>query len=130
MKKRNRILACLMALVLCAVLLPAAASAAESGSVVRKPKVTFVAGGEIFATVLVPYGDSLGNMPQVPEKAGYMGFWDKTVDIVTGDVTVSAFYTPIDGSAPKNAPDLMWLAIPVVLMSAMAMRMVYKRKEQ
>lgn len=133
MRKKPRILAGILVLALCAVMLPAAvfaaAPTAENLSVVRKPTVTFVAGGEVFATVLVPYGDKLGNMPQVPEKEGFVGVWDKTVDIVTGDVTVTAFYTPISGGKRAPAFDPMWLAIPVLLMSAAAVMLTVKYKE-
>ena len=71
MRKKNRIWVLLLALVLCSALLPAGASAADARtSDTTKHTVTFIAGGEVFATVLVPDGDRLGNMPKVPEIEG------------------------------------------------------------
>ena len=135
MRKRNRILACLLLMVLCAALLPAAVLAQNgSGDALisapadtTKHTVTFIAGGEVFATVLVPDGDRLGNMPKVPEKEGYTGQWDKTVDLVTASVPVTAIYTPIHTAVADNR--MLWLVIPVALLSVAAMALTVKLKE-
>lgn len=125
MRKRKAILPCLAALLLVLSVLPAGVLAAQP----EEPTgtVTFVADGEVYATVRVPTGENLGNMPCVPEKAGYTGVWDKTVDTVNGDITVAAVYTLISPSSP-NTQSPLWLAPPILVLSVLLAVIVVSKK--
>ncbi len=60
-------------------------------------KVTFAADGVAVGTRNFLAGESIssrGDLPPVPEKAGYTGEWNISEDTVNSDMTVNAVYTP------------------------------------
>ena len=56
--------------------------------------ITWIADGEVVYTTNMPYGSGIMTEHPVPEKEGHTGTWDKEVNIVTENVTVTAIYTP------------------------------------
>ena len=57
--------------------------------------VTWMADGEVVDTMNMPYGSvMMYSGPNVPEKDGHTGSWDREVGLVTENITVTAVYTP------------------------------------
>lgn len=57
----------------------------------------FVADGVVLSTVEFKYGESFDSsvFPEIPEKVGYYGYWDRTeLQDLTFDTTVSVIYKP------------------------------------
>lgn len=63
---------------------------ADNGAWARQYKATFVADGEVVATVPYLQGEAI-TAPEVPEKDGYRGAWESYT--ANGDITVNAVYT-------------------------------------
>lgn len=58
--------------------------------------VTYIAGGQKVAQYTLRRGQALEEIPEVPEKTGYTGYWDTQLDNVeiVEDMTVNAVYQP------------------------------------
>lgn len=85
MKKKGLLLVLLAIMAMCLLLV------ACSGKVVL---VRFYVGDELFATEKVTKGQGLDNVPDVPEREGYVGKWSVTnFDEINSDLTVLAQYT-------------------------------------
>ena len=73
--------------------------------------------GTVEETVLA-YGGALENVPTVPEKAGYTGYWDGLGELDTGrmtfDVTLRAAYTPDNATIQSDRKDAAGLPILLV----------------
>lgn len=64
--------------------------------------VTFIADGDLVATLNVEHGGSVDpdDIPQVPAKAGFTGVWEEAdLTNITENITVNAVYTAVEGSA-------------------------------
>ena len=61
---------------------------------VKTYTVAWVADGETVETETVEHGAAPTKSPDVPEKDGHTGVWDKELSAVTEDITVNAVYTP------------------------------------
>ena len=60
--------------------------------IVTKPVVFCIDGIEYSRVNVVP-GQSINDLPPVPERVGYLGQWDEPVDIIYEDTVVNAVYT-------------------------------------
>ena len=73
---------------------------------VNEYTITFMDENGVFTTLTYNHGDEV-EMPEAPEKEGYMVEWDVTVDVATGNVTVNAVYTEI----PQTDDGSIWLVV-------------------
>lgn len=73
-----------------------------------KVKVTFVKEDNSYEQVMVNHGGALTleDIPQVPEKEGYVGSWEgleeADTDEILFDISFEALYTPVKGTIPSK----------------------------
>ncbi len=72
---------------------------------VNKYIVTYKADGKIVERIEVVHGEKI-TMPEVPQKEGYIGSWDKVIDTVTEDITIEAVYTSISSINVQEPPEI------------------------
>ncbi len=63
--------------------------------------VTYMADGEVVATVTVGHGENAA-FPKVPPKDGYVGKWDRNNENITSDTVINAVYTEIPSIKPDE----------------------------
>lgn len=71
--------------------------------------VTFLADGEVVLQSTIPSGSAFADIPQVPAKDGYSGYWDKIsqtdLSCVLFDVTFTAEYTAYGSTIQSDLSD-------------------------
>jgi hypothetical protein len=72
----------------------------------KQYNIEFSVDGEIYYVLTVIEGSAI-ELPEAPEKEGYVVEWDVTVDVATGNVTVNAVYTEI----PQTDDGYIWLVV-------------------
>lgn len=76
--------------------------------------ITFYVDGKVFLTRTVNRRSRLGNVPAVPEKAGYVGEWSVTdFDLIDRDIEVHAVYTVAD-TYMTFVSDAAPIVVPIV----------------
>ena len=102
---------------------------------VNKYTVTYKVGEQVISTQTVEHGKD-ASAPQIPQKDGYDGKWDKDGKNITGDTVISAIYTEVTGADP-NSPQTgdnsnLWLWFALLFVSGMGIFAitVYDRKRK
>lgn len=96
-------------------------------TVMKQYTVTFMADGKVYDTQKVGHGMAAA-IPQPPEKKGYTVAWDKEPDIITGNVTVTAVYTPLTDT-PKTGDAIGWAALMMLLSAAALVILIIEKKK-
>jgi uncharacterized repeat protein (TIGR02543 family) len=91
--------------------------------------VTYIVDGVTYKTETYPNGTNI-TMPSVPNKVGYIGMWDKTVSVVTEDVTVTAMYT-VSSDNPQtgdNSSLFLWGVLMSISGIALVLTVTCRKK--
>ena len=86
--------------------------------------ITYKIGTETYKVLSFLHGENVVMLP-VPERAGYIGSWDKTIELLTDNVVVNAVYTEFTPvvSETQEAPEMpnrdenkrsdLWVLLPL-----------------
>ncbi len=74
---------------------------------INRYTVSFMADGKLVSSIEKEYGQVLAeaDYPFVPAKDGYTGAWKKSLDPITGDMTIEAEYTKITEVIPDTGEE-------------------------
>ena len=88
--------------------------ASENGDIFEKFTAKFIVDDEVVKELSYNYGETLKNIPEIPEKEGFYAVWDMdSFENLTRDITVTAVYEPYVTSVESETQRDSGLAVVV-----------------